>query len=1114
MTGLGTPIVNRLVPALINYAATTAVSVASAVNSSVAGQVITFTVTVTSSVPGSGTPGGAVQFVVDGQNLGSLAVLSAAGTATSIGIPLSAGSHTITADYINADGAFLDSSGALAGGQLVNAVTSGNLQNVIAETLQAGSPITVQADPMQLASLTTILSAVNGLQPPSAATTITVDLEGGTYLDQAASPPSDVYLVIQNGTLIGNSPALSVNAGQVEVLNCNLSTATDAPTILISGGNLSLLDDKIQESVGFSDAAIDLIGGTLDLGTANSPGGNTLNINGTGEFVHNTTSNDVPSVGDTFETNGTSLTASYLSFTTLAVSTSQSVYGQIVTLTATVSPDSTGSAAPSGGVDFFDTTTGTELGSVQLSGGIGSLMTSMLSMGNHVISVTYSGDINYLSSLDFLTQTITPAPLTITADNKTMVYGAMLPNLTGTLAGIVNGDNITAIYSTEATSSSDVVAGGYIITATLNDPDYQLANYTVTNTPGVLTVTPANQTITWTNPTDIVYGSALSATQLNATDSVVGPAAAGALIYFPAAGTVLNAGNNQTLTVNAAATTDYTAASASVTINVDKANQAITFTAPASPIVFFPGETVTLSASDSSGKPVTFSIDTRSIGSGSISGSVLTVTSAGSIVLDANQAGDGNYHAAAQVQQTLVVSKANQTITVTEAAPSSAAFGGSFTVEATASSGLPVAIAASGSASGSGSGSATIAFNVAGSTATISFSQAGNANYNPASVVTETVTVTGGTTSTQLISSANPAVYGQPITFTAIVSSSTVGESVPTGSVQFYVDNSAFGNPVSLNATGHAMSLFENFTSGASHTVKAVYTPTGAFVSSSNTLTQTVQTVAVEPDSVNLGLFDLFVGGMGTSNDNVQVTSSGNSSTGSTGVKLNATVNGVYTQTTYSQFFSTIFIFEGSGNDNIQLANGLTINTFLTTGNGNDNVILGNGSNTVTLGNGNDNINAGNGNSVLTVGSGSDNVNLGNGNDAVTLGNGNDNTNLGNGNNVLVEGIGSDNVNAGNGNNLIAAGLGQHNVSVGNGRNILIDGSVYLTESGDTLCQVLNDWTQNGALASSVANIRSRLAVTDNTSHSNRLTAGSGLDWFWDTYVHDTTNRKSSDLLN
>ncbi len=106
--------------------------------------------------------------------------------------------------------------------------------------------------------------------------------------------------------------------------------------------------------------------------------------------------------------------------------------------------------------------------------------------------------------------TVTPAPLTVVVDDQMMVYGSAVPTLTGTLTGVVNGDEITASYGTAATASSD--AGSYSITAMLSDPDGRLSNYTVTSTPGTLIVTRASQTITWpAAPLSIVYGTPLGA---------------------------------------------------------------------------------------------------------------------------------------------------------------------------------------------------------------------------------------------------------------------------------------------------------------------------------------------------------------------------------------------------------------------------------------------------------------------------------------------------------------------------------------------------------------------------------------------------------------------------
>jgi hypothetical protein len=257
----------------------------------------------------------------------------------------------------------------------------------------------------------------------------------------------------------------------------------------------------------------------------------------------------------------------------------------------------------------------------------------------------------------------------------------------------------------------------------------------------------------------------------------------------------------------------------------------------------------------------------------------------------------------------------------------------------------------------------------------------------------------------------------------------------------------------------------------------------------------TPQNVVLPPGVTRLGTQVFIVGGS-TTNDQIQVTPVGASTTGSTGVQVKGTLNGVATTMTFTQTVTDLEIVGYSGNDTIQLAASLTVSATITAGNGNDTVQAGSGTITVTLGNGND--------TVL----------LGNGNNTVTLGSGNDNVQLGNGNNVVVTGNGTDTIQAGNGNNLIAAGLGQHTVQVGNGSNILIDGTVTLTQSGDSLRQVLADWISYGKAASNVASIRKRLQVTYNTSHANTLLAGSGLDWFWETYAKDTTNRKASDLLN
>jgi probable HAF family extracellular repeat protein len=97
--------------------ASTSTALSSSADPSGAGQSVTFTATVSSS---AGTPTGSVQFKADGANLGSV-TLSSGGVATLTTSSLTAGSHTITADY-GGDSNFASSSGTLAGGQVVSTV--------------------------------------------------------------------------------------------------------------------------------------------------------------------------------------------------------------------------------------------------------------------------------------------------------------------------------------------------------------------------------------------------------------------------------------------------------------------------------------------------------------------------------------------------------------------------------------------------------------------------------------------------------------------------------------------------------------------------------------------------------------------------------------------------------------------------------------------------------------------------------------------------------------------------------------------------------------------------------------------------------------------------------
>lgn len=104
-------------------------------------------------------------------------------------------------------------------------------------------------------------------------------------------------------------------------------------------------------------------------------------------------------------------------------------------------------------------------------------------------------------------------------------------------------------------------------------------NYATANASVTIDVLKRTPTVTWSNPADIAYGTLLGATQLNATASVPG-----VFTYTPAAGTKLDAGNSQVLSV--AFTPNDTAnynnvPVTTVSINVAKATPTVSWSNPA-----------------------------------------------------------------------------------------------------------------------------------------------------------------------------------------------------------------------------------------------------------------------------------------------------------------------------------------------------------------------------------------------------------------------------------------------------------------------------------------------------------------------------------------------------
>jgi Ca2+-binding RTX toxin-like protein len=146
------------------------------------------------------------------------------------------------------------------------------------------------------------------------------------------------------------------------------------------------------------------------------------------------------------------------SSTSASSSATNGPFGQAITLSATVAANAPGSGTPTGTVDFYDTTTGYDLGKGTLSGGATSLKLTSLSPGSHVISASYSGDKNFLASSANLS-TITVGQSIIVLDSA--VSGA----LTVSANAIINIGG--GVYADSSSSSALTASGNASITASV-----------------------------------------------------------------------------------------------------------------------------------------------------------------------------------------------------------------------------------------------------------------------------------------------------------------------------------------------------------------------------------------------------------------------------------------------------------------------------------------------------------------------------------------------------------------------------------------------------------------------------------------------------------------------
>jgi hypothetical protein len=252
--------------------------------------------------------------------------------------------------------------------------------------------------------------------------------------------------------------------------------------------------------------------------------------------------------------------------------------------------------------------------------------------------------------------TITPKALTVTANNRTKIYGATV-TFAGTefaAGGLVNGDTVTGVTLTSAGAAAGATVAGspYAIMASAA-AGTGLGNYTISYVDGALTLSPKALTVTANNRTKI-YGATVTfaGTEFAAGGLVNGDtvtsvtltsagAAAGAAVasppYFivPSAATGTGLGN-------------YTISYVSGSLTVSKASIGLSMSSSLSTVVH--GREVTFTASvtgTGATGTVTFKDGETILGSSTLSNGTATYAtstlSAGTHSITAVYGGDGNF---------------------------------------------------------------------------------------------------------------------------------------------------------------------------------------------------------------------------------------------------------------------------------------------------------------------------------------------------------------------------------------------------------------------------------------------------------------------------------------
>jgi hypothetical protein len=495
--------------------------------------------------------------------------------------------------------------------------------------------------------------------------------------------------------------------------------------------------------------------------------------------------------------------------TALMSSLNPSVFNQAVSFTATVTPVAPGAGSPTGSVSFVDTTLGVGLtgcAAVPLNAvGMAVCTVFDLQAGNHDIRADYLGDANFQASTSTLvTQTVNPNTTTVLMSSNNPSVFQELVTFTATVTDLPGGTpvllgDVTFVDNTTATTLCANLPMSIFGQAFCSTSNLSVATHNIQATyngfPGVFSVSLSN----------IVAQGVNQATTTTTLNSSLNPSTVGDNVTFTAAIAVNAPGSGAPVAPGGTVTFVNTTTASNICVAV--------------PVVAGTASCMTnLLGAGVNNIQANYTGDANFTGSASnvVAQNVLQAPSTTALVSSANPSVSGE-----TVTFTATVSGAGPVPTGTV----------QFQINGV-NAGAPVALVG-------GMASFMQAFTVAVSPENIDALYSGDTNYAASAAATLVQTINQASSTTTLVSSVNPSVSGENVTFTATVTANAPGAGAPTGTVQFLLNGLPFGAPVAL-VGGVAMSATTTFTvANSPENIDATYSGDTEFLgSNSNTVSQ------------------------------------------------------------------------------------------------------------------------------------------------------------------------------------------------------------------------------------------------------------------------------------